>query len=135
MKKSDIKDGMLFLIQYYDRKPVWNILINNRLYELNNKFCYSEFDEFDEDLNFVHGDENNGKILKIATCGDTLTFILRDAIEGKDIEYSGDFELLWERKEPLSINIKAEIENVEEIKAIITDLEDRLSNLKVRLSL
>jgi hypothetical protein len=134
MKKSEVKNGMLFLIQYDDKEPVWNILIDKNLYELNNRFCYSEFCEFDEDLNFVFGDDE-GKILKIATCGDTLTFILRDAIEGKNIEQSGDFELLWEREKPLSINIKAEIENVEEIKEIIADLEDRLSNLKIRLSL
>jgi hypothetical protein len=134
MIKSDLRTGMFVEIKEGEKYIVLlGTYEGDRLVNIKNG-CYIGFDEVNEDL--TTATESKGlDIIKVYS-NDCISSCIVDIIgnSSKRCWYKPQ-KLIWERGKSIQINVKASIENIEEIKEVIADLEERLSNIKIKLSL
>jgi hypothetical protein len=133
MKKSDLRTGMFVKTREEDKYIVLlNTVEGDRLIDLRSgESLYLE--DYDDDFNMI--EDKIYDIMKIYS-NDCASSSIVDITNLKNKSWYKPQQLIWERQpEKIQINVKAEIENVEEIRSMIAELEERLNSLKIKLCL
>lgn len=128
MKKSDLKTGMLVELRRGDTAWVlkdtadgdwlqWDDARCLNLEEYNNELLYSTYSCSPENYDIIKIYQPNG-------------------YQYLDKESINKLKLIYERNEnEIKVHINAQLEGIDEIKKIIDELENKLKNIKVNLSL
>lgn len=124
MKKSDLKTGMWVICKNGNRGMV---LLNTKDGDIvSGDTNWFPLDSYNNELKYPNSDFSEFDIVKIVQPSANTYYY--------NIDRDFKLQTLWERNNSIDIHITAEIENIEEIKNTIDELQDKLSNLKIKLS-